>query len=406
MKLASSPQSSRRRVWAVFLICFASLAVRADSTADPAKLAAANTGFAFNLLKQIAGEQPDANVFISPFSVSTVLQMAGNGAAGETRTEMQKVLKTAGLPSSSLNEACRNLNQSLTSLPDVTLNLANGIWYQKELQLKPAFVAENKNYFQAELAGVDFSKAKSADTINYWADKTTRGKIKQVVRFPFPPATQVILANAIYFKGKWVKPFDKNQTRPHDFHSSSGNKQVPMMWQRGHFSYQAGDGYQTVRLPYAGGRLQMYLFLPATNSSLTKLLVDLNGESWQSKILPQLVDREGTLALPRFKLDYDVELNKPLKALGMRSAFTSAADFSAMADEPLFVSEVKQKSYVEVNEEGTEAAAVTTGHMQATAVFRPITPFEMIVDRPFFFVIEDNQTRSILFMGMVLNPTS
>jgi len=406
MKRALFPQSGRHKIWTVLLVCFAGFAVRADSMADPAKLAAANTGFAFDLLKQIAGEQPDANVFISPFSVSTVLQMVGNGAAGETRTEIQKVLKTAGLPSGPLNEACRNLNQSLISLPDVTLNLANGIWYQKELQLKPVFVAENKNYFQAALAGVDFSKAKSADIINSWADKTTRGKIKQVVQYPFPPLTRVVLANAIYFKGKWVKPFDKNQTRPHVFHSSSGDRQVPMMWQRGHFSYQTGDGYQAVRLAYAGGRLQMYLFLPATNSSPAKLLADLNGESWQNKILPRFMDHEGTLALPRFKLNYDVELNNPLEALGMRSAFTSAADFSAMADEPLFVSEVKQTSYVEVNEEGTEAAAVTTGMMRATAVFQLLAPFEMIVDRPFFFVIGDSQTQSILFMGVVLNPAT
>ncbi len=148
-------QLSRHKVWAGLLICFTSVAVRADSPADPATLASANTGFAFNLLKQIVKEQPDANVFISPFSVSTVLQMVGNGAAGETRTEMQDVLKTAGLPAASLNEACRDLNESLISLPDVTLNLANGIWYQEEIQLKPAFVAENKNFFLAELGGVE-----------------------------------------------------------------------------------------------------------------------------------------------------------------------------------------------------------------------------------------------------------
>jgi len=377
----------------------------ADSSADQAKLAAANTGFAFDLLRQIVKEQPDANVFISPFSVSTVLQMVGNGTAGGTKAEMQDVLKTAGLPADSLNEACRSLNQSLTSLPDVTLNLANGIWYQKEVQLKPAFVAENENYFLAELAGVDFSKSKSADAINGWAGKTTHGKIKQVVQYPFPSLTRVILANAIYFKGKWVRPFDKKETKPHAFHLSAGvEKQVPMMWQGGHFSYQDGAGFQAVRLPYAGGRLQMYLFLPDTNSSPAKLLADLDKEGWQNKTLPQFANREGTLMLPRFKLNYDVELNDPLKALGMQRAFTPAADFSAMAEEPLYISAVKQKSFVDVNEEGTEAAAVTTVRVATLAIMKPIQPFEMIVDRPFFFVIEDNQTGSILFMGVVFDP--
>jgi serpin B len=176
------------------------------------------------------------------------------------------------------------------------------------------------------------------------------------------------------------------------------------MWQHGHFNYQQGDGFQAVRLPYASGRLQMYLFLPDTNSSPTKLLADLNADTWQNKILPKFQDKEGTLALPRFKLDYDVTLNDPLKALGMRRAFSNGADFSAMADEPLFVSEVKQKSFVDVNEEGTEAAAVTTVHMKSSGMRRPIESFEMIVDRPFLFVIGDDSTKSVLFMGVVYDP--
>ena len=176
------------------------------------------------------------------------------------------------------------------------------------------------------------------------------------------------------------------------------------MWQHGRFNYQQGDGFQAVRLPYAGGRLQLYLFLPDTNSSPTKLLADLNAETWQNKILPKFRDNDGTLALPRFKLDYDVILNDPLKALGLRQVFGNGADFSAMADEPLFVSNVKQKSFVEVNEEGTEAAAVTTVGVMASAIMEPAKPFEMIVDRPFFFVIGDDQTKSILFMGMIYNP--
>ena len=404
MKPARFPQLHRHKVWSGLLVCFAGLAAWADPAMDPAKLAAANTGFAFDLLKQVAREEPDANVFISPFSVSTVLQMVGNGAAGGTRTEMQSVLRTGGLPPDGLNAACRDLNQSLNSQTNVILDLANAIWYQKGVQLKPGFVSDNQGFFAAKLAGVDFANPDSAQTINDWADESTRGKIKEVVQWPLLPLTRVVLANAIYFKGKWEHPFATNQTRPHVFHSAHGDRPVPLMWQRGHFSYQAGDGYQAVRLPYAGGSLQMYLFLPATNSNPAALVAGLSGETWRSKILPRFTDREGTLALPRFKLDYDVDLNHPLEALGIRSAFTPAADFSAMADEPLFISEVKQKSYVEVNEEGTEAATVTTGIMRATAIFQPLEPFEMIVDRPFFFVISDKETQSILFMGVVYDP--
>ena len=156
MNQSRLPQFNLRKVCVGLLIVLTDLAGRADSTADPATLAAANTGFAFDLFKQIAREQPDANVFISPFSVSTVLQMVGNGAAGETKSEMQSVLKTAGVPTDMLNAACRDLNQSLNSQTNVVLDLANAIWYQDGIRLKPGFVSANQNYFLAKLAGVDF----------------------------------------------------------------------------------------------------------------------------------------------------------------------------------------------------------------------------------------------------------
>jgi serine protease inhibitor len=313
-------------------------------------------------------------------------------------------LKTAGLPPGELNSACKDLNQSLNSQPGVVLNLANAIWYKEGFHLKPGFVSDNRNFFLAKLAGVDFAKPESAQIINDWADTSTHGKIKDVVRWPFPPRTQVILANAIYFKGKWNRPFD-GRTEDDPFYVLPGGKpkQVPTMWQHGHFNYQQGDGFQAVRLPYAGKRLQMFLFLPDTNSSPTKLLADFNADTWQNKILPGFQDKQGLLGLPRFKLDYDVVLNDPLKALGMRQAFDNA-DFSAMANEPLFVSEVKQKSFVEVNEEGTEAAAVTTVRMTLLAMPVPQNAFNMIVDRPFLFVIGDDETKSILFMGVIYDP--
>ena len=256
------------------LIGFSTLAISAQ---DLKKLAAANNGFAFDLLKQITKEQPNTNIFISPFSVSTALQMVENGAAGETKMEMQRVLKTDSLPPSELNAACKSLNQSLNSQAGVTLNLANGIWYKKEFRLKPDFIADNKNFFQAELAGVDFANPSSAQIINDWADKETHGKIQNVVQFPFPLLTRVILANAIYFKGKWTEPFDKNRTQPRAFYlADGGTKQTPMISQHKTFSCQEVGDFQAVRLPYAGDRLQMYLFLPATgNSSPQKLLATI-----------------------------------------------------------------------------------------------------------------------------------
>jgi serpin B len=407
LKARSDIQSAVSKKFAFCtILCFAAWAALADSPADPAKLAAANTGFAFDLLKQIAGEQPNANVFISPFSVSSVLQMVANGAAGDTKTEMQRILKMTGLAPDSLNVAGKDLNESLNSQTNVILNLASAIWFQEGIHLKPGFVATNSRFFHAGLAPVDFQKPASAQIINDWADNSTHGKIKDIVQWPFDPLTKVILANAIYFKGQWAHPFDKSATKPRAFHlAKGGTKPTPMMWQRKTFDYQEGDGFQAVRLPYTGGRLQMYLFLPETNSSPAKLLAAMDSNTWRDRVLPRFRDREGTLTFPRFKLGYEVTLNDPLEALGMRHAFDDA-DFSAMAGEPLFVSKVKQKSFVEVNEEGTEAAAVTTVEMHSSAIMEPPKPFEMIVDRPFFFVISDSETQSILFMGIVSNPTA
>jgi serine protease inhibitor len=381
----------------------------APNTGNDNKLADADNGFAFDLLNKIAKEQPGQNIFISPFSAASALQMVVNGAAGQTKAEMQQVLNTTGIAQSDLNRDCKELNQALGAQTNVILELANGIWYQNNFQLKPQFIADNRDYFNAELAAVDFNDPGSANTINDWADKQTHGKITGVVSYPFPPITRMILANAIYFKGTWDDPFDKSLTIPRDFHQPDVTiKQVPMMGKRKTFSYEEGNGFQAVELPYAGDNLQMVLFLPATNSSPQQLLNNFSGETWRDKILPGFSDCEGDLMFPKFTLNYDVDLNEPLQVLGMNLAFDQdKADFSAMAGEPLFIGEVKQKSYVAVDEEGTEAAAVTTIEMEAGAAMPviPLKVFHMIVDRPFFFVITDTQTQAILFMGIVDNPT-
>lgn len=414
------------RLGLLAVIYLAGFSALADTQADQDSLIAANTSFAFDLLKQIAGKQPGGNVFISPYSVSTVLQMVGDGAAGSTKQEIESVLylnemvgdSTAGGPKQEIesvpylngmaarDEACKSLVQSITSgHSNVTLNLANSIWFKQGVELRPEFVAGCTNYFQAETGALDFTSPQSARIINNWAEKNTHGRIKDIVQWPMNPLTRVILANAIYFKGRWAHEFDKSATKDRAFTSPDGTqKQVPMMQQQGHFDYVQAKGFQAVRLPYAGGRLQMYLFLPDSSSDIKKLLAGFDGSVWQNKILPQFRDREGIVALPRFKLNYNVILNESLEALGMKRAFSADADFSAMSAEKLFLSEVKQKSFVEVNEEGTEAAAVTTATLRTMAVMRPEKPFEMILDHPFYFVIGDQTTRSILFMGIVSNP--
>jgi serpin B len=396
------------------IVLFAILALLAGrqmmvaSEMDQQKLVSDNTDFAFALMGKVAQRQQDANVFISPFSVSSALQMVENGAVGQTKEEMQQVLHTTGSSPAMLNESFKELNQQLALRKDVTLNLANGIWFKQGFHLKPAFVGDNKNYFQAELAAVDFANPSSAQTINNWASKQTQGRIKDIVQYPFDPMTRVILANAIYFKGKWINPFDKSQTKPRDFHLPSGGvKSAPMMVKSRKFDYQETPDFQAVRLFYEGG-FQMEVFLPAKKSSPQKLIESFKTSgNWQDNIEPGFNSRQGTLMLPKFRMEYVVSLNGPLETLGMKRAFSYSAEFSAMAEEPLFISEVKQKSYVAVDEEGTEAAAVTVVTMMAGAApMKPPKPFEMIVDRPFLFVISDSATDSILFIGIVNDPTT
>jgi serpin B len=320
---------------------------------------------------------------------------------------MSGVLGTSGLDAASLNQACKDLDQSIRSAQsNVVLSIANAIWYRVGAELRPGFESANKDFFGATVGALDFTDPRIGGIINAWADENTHGRIKNIVAGRLPGDTEVFLANAIYFKGSWERKFEPKQTKERAFNLRDGNqKQTPMMQQSGEFQYQEGNGCQAVRLPYAGGRLGMYVLLPEAGSSAEKLLATLNAEVWQNQLRRQFHSRKGSLVFPRFKLEYGAELKRPLTALGMTLPFSRAADFSAMSTTPLYLSAVKHKSFVEVNEEGTEAAAVTTARM-AMMSMRPATPpFEMVADHPFVFVIEDNVSNAILFMGVVFDPS-
>lgn len=388
---------------AAMCLCAGSLFAAASS--DQAKLVSADIGFAFGLLKELAQEQPAKNVFISPYSISTVLQMVCNGAAGSTRDEMSNVLGTAGLQTSALNKSCKDLDASIRSAgSDVTLTIANSIWYSVGINVRPQFISINRDYFGAAIQTADFTDPRTAGIINRWADENTQGRIKQISQGRLPGDTRMILANAIYFKGSWERKFDAKLTLQKNFNLSESRVQlVPMMQQGGEYQYREGNGFQAVRLPYKGGRLGMYVLLPEGYSA-TKLLATLNDQMWQQQVLAQLSQKKGNLSLPRFKLEYGAELKQPLQAMGMKAPFSHAANFSGMAAEPLLLSAVMHKSFVEVNEEGTEAAAVTVARMKSQSLQPQVRPFEMVVDRPFLFVIADKQTNAIFFAGIIADP--
>jgi serpin B len=393
----------------LFFIAMAfTLPLLAEPSPEAQKLAAADCGFSFRLLKEINKEQPAQNIFISPYSASTALQMVCNGAGGRTKSEMAQVLGTTDLPQNAINTATLEIQKSLDATStNIILNTANALWCRKGVSLKPGFINGNQQFFRATVESLDFDNPQTVNKINGWVTEKTHGKINNILQGPINPDTQLFLANAIYFKGKWEDPFDAKATTNRTFHlRGGGQKEVPMMEQSRHFDYRRGTGYQAVRLSYEDSPLGMYIFLPDENSSPEKLLSIMNGENWQRVTKPGFSDHDGTLRLPKFRIEYGVELNRPLKALGMKQAFDSnAADFSGIADRGLFISQADQKAFVEVNEEGTEAAAVTMLQNETLGIEPPPPPpFRMIVDRPFLFLIEDQSTGTILFMGVIFDP--
>jgi serpin B len=388
------------------LLCFLSCQSRAALTTNEQELTAANTGFGFHLLQQIATEQPGTNIFISPYSASTALQMVSTGAGGTTLTEMQQTLGTINMEPDALNEANKKISAIINSKnADFLLTTANALWYRAGTPVESPFIKGNESFFGATVEALHFNETSAVKIMNAWASRETHGKIDEIVSPPIPPRTRMFVANAVYFLGSWETPFDTNSTMDRPFYLSSGDQaSLPMMEQTGTFSYYGGNGYQAVQLPYKGGNLSMYVFLPGANSSLEELLGTFNGAWWQA-IQTEFSQQQGTVVLPKFTLKCAVDLVQPLQALGMTDAFTPNADFAKISREPLFVSDVKQQAYVEVNEQGTEATAVTTVTIVATA--EPMPPpqtFQMIVDRPFLFFIVDQQAGTILFMGAVVNP--
>jgi serine protease inhibitor len=373
------------------------------------KVAAANNEFAFNLLRRLAAEQPAKNLFISPYSAATALQITANGANGVTKQEMQQVLHTAGLSDETINAGNKSCAELLKSADtDIILSTANALWYRQGVPIKESFVALNQKYFSATIQPLDFRNVSASEAeINQWASDQTHGRIRDIANGLIDPnLTDMVLANAIYFKGKWLEPFDKNLTQQKIFHAASGRAmEVPMMRKVNEMlSYRRDTGhYQAVRLPYMGDKLAMYVFLPDDGSSPDQLLQSLTADNWQEIVTTGFKRNEGELVLPKFKIESGFELKDTLRALGMKTAFEPGrADFSGIFNGPHNIDKVRQNTFVEVGEEGTEAAAVTAVEFtQSAAVIREDPPFRMIVDRPFVFAIADARSQMLLFLGVV-----
>ena len=362
-------------------------------------VASANTTFGFKLLADLQKRQPDTNIMISPLSISIALTMTYNGAAGETQRAMANVLEIESLGINTVNRSNAALRNSLENTdPEVEIAIANSIWSRQGVEFNPSFLNRNREFFEAEIGSLNFNDPQAPEVINGWVETNTNGKIKQIVQ-RIDPGTLIFLINAIYFKGSWQKEFDKSATRDGIFYLSNGNeKRVQMMYRKGAYPHFRGDNFEAARLPYGDGKVSMYVFLSNRDSNLNDFIEQLSAQNWFSWMSQfQETTDDSEMILPRFELEYEVKLNDTLTALGMGIAFGMGADFSGMGTQ-LFISEVRHKTIIEVNEEGTEAAAVTAvvGVKSLPPAFR--------VDRPFFFAIHDDRTQTILFMGIVTEP--
>jgi serine protease inhibitor len=370
-------------------------------SASETKIVGAANVFSFSLFRGVAPLRPDSNVFLSPLSVSFALGMAMNGAAGATYDQMRSALAFGGAAEADINGGYKSLIALLRGLdPQVDLRIANSIWYDAGFPIEPGFLAASRDYFGAEVAGLDFASPASVKTINDWVGSATAQKIPKIVE-QLDSDLVALLINAIYFKGSWRERFDAALTQDAPFHGVGGDQPAKLMHRDDTMRYLATADFSAVDLPYGNGAFAMTVLLPSEGRSVETIAASLQAAQW-STWMSQFHDVQVDLRLPRFKLEWSRTLNDDLKALGMRDAFAKGgADFTRLSPRgrELFISYVKQKTYVDVNEEGTEAAAVTAVGVSVTSLQQTIA---MRVDRPFIVVLRERLSGTILFMGKIV----
>jgi serine protease inhibitor len=368
---------------------------------DKSLILAVNS-FAFQLFGQIGGRIGNHNIFISPLSITYALALLHLGSDGTTRQELAQVLGIQNIELNEANAAYAHLQRQLTRYGEQgVLAMANSLWVKQEEQLKPEFIQSSKELFVAEVFNVNFTSSDAVNIINEWVNQKTNQKISEIIyQEDLNSDTILMLLNAIYFKGSWKNSFNKSATKKADFTLVNGQlKSVEMMNQSGEYEYFQDDSCQAVAIPYQGENASIVIFLPNEQSSLDVFQQQLDNylwQQWQNQFSRQRV----YLSLPSFKIEYEDSLMEDLHKLGLDIALDRRADYQNICNKKIAVSDIKHKTFMEVNEEGTEAAATTSILMQRIVG----GTFSMIIDRPFFCVIKHNQTGVILFMGAIWEP--
>lgn len=362
------------------------------------KRVAQDNDFSFELLRQTIAANPTDNVTVSPLSVSMALGMTLNGARTETKTQMEKALYMNNLTNTEINEYYKTLIEQLPKVDPLTkLNIANSIWYKKDFSVKTDFLNTNTRYFNAYVKSLDFSKTWAKDSINSWVKKNTNGLIPSIVD-NINANSVMFLVNAVYFKGVWRLKFDKKLTKENNFRNAKGEvKKLNFMHQENSFGYFSDENAEYIDLEYGNKAFSMTFILPVEGKTTEDVVAALNGEKIKT-MTDNFRNKSLEIYLPRFKTESKFELNQPLKNMGMPMAFSDNADFSGIADARLSISKVMHKTFLQIDEEGTEAAAVTSVGMVLTSV--PTIP-TIRFDRPFVFVLREKSTGVVLFTGSI-----
>ena len=378
-----------------------------DLTVTEKMVIEADQSFSYELFRNTVDFDDEENIMISPLSVSMALSMTLNGAVGETFDAMRETLKMSGMNLDEVNDGYRSLIKLLIELdPEVTLRVANSIWHEDGFPVKQDFLDRVSDVFGASVEELDFRDPASVDRINDWVHTNTEGLIEKIID-EIPEDMVMYLINAIYFKGNWLYQFDEEDTRSADFFLENGEtKQVDMMIQDDRFATYFSDTVHMIELPYGDSLFSMTVLMPADerkplNQFISESVTADNLNMWRSNLRSTF--QKIPVHLPKFEMEYEIEYNDILKAMGMEVSFSEwEADFSGIADispQNLFISEVKHKTFIRVDEKGTEAAAVTSVGMVPTSMPQP-----MIINRPFVFIIHERESGTNLFMGKVMNP--
>jgi len=370
-----------------------------ELTEEEKELSSASVNFAFNIAQQLSSLRPDSNLIISPLSIHLALGMTWNGSAGATDSAMREVLGFGAMERNEILNAYQGLMDILSGIDDnVASEIANSIWYREGFPVKDSFLNESEEYFNAEVHALDFSSPDAPDIINNWVKEKTHGKIEKIID-GIPGDVVMYLINAIYFRGTWKYEFDEEKTEPDTFYLEDGTRiMCDMMEGGGVFRWLFKDKFSAVELPYGDGWFRMVIFLP---QDIDSFIARLTPEHW-NEWLSEFEEDSGVVRMPKFELEYEDSLAEVLIQMGMGIAFSPYADFSRMSDASLCIDQVLHKTYVKVDEEGTEAAAVTVvGMIEGSSSGGH--PF-LEINRPFVFVIYESHTGTIWFVGRIMKP--